>query len=180
MRHCRSALLLFLFASLPLFAQDSNRKTGITFSLGQPDSSIAVRRLLTPKWTALGTLSFAHGSSDAVAAIAPVDTTSWSLGAGVRRVFISEELRPFVEIDAALRRTTLPGCAHINYPYVTAGGGVEYFVARRVSIEGSAGVSYSQVSENCSVPGSAGTIDYRFDSHSFSTFRSAISLTFYF
>jgi hypothetical protein len=174
----RSALLLFLFASLPLFAQDSNRKTGITFSLGQPDSSIAVRRLLTPKWTALGTLSFAHGSSNG--AITPVDTTSWSLGAGVRRVFISEELRPFVEVDAAVRHTTVPGCGHLNYPYVSAGGGVEYFVARRVSIEGSAGASYSQVSENCSVADSVGTVDYRFDSHSFSTFRSAISLTFYF
>lgn len=177
LRH--SALLLFLFAAVPLLAQPSpERKTGFTFSVGQGDSAVSLRRIVSPQWMVLGTLGFSHGNNGVVgtAANPAPSVTSWSLGAGVRRVFVSEELRPFVEVDAALRRSNLPGCGHINSPLVFAGGGVEYFVARRVSIEGSAGVNYTNLSEHCV----SDFGEFRYDAHSFSTFRSALSLTFYF
>ena len=181
----RSAFLLFLFICLPLFAQtpDPNRKTGFTFFFGTPDSGISVRRRVTPDWTVLGTLAYSR-NGQAVAAVAGpapnANATSWALGAGVRRVFVSEELRPFIEVDALLRRTDVPFCDHISYPYFTAAGGVEYFVAKRVSIEGSAGLSYSRVSERCTQDLGNGPVEFRFDSHSFGTFRSALSLTFWF
>src|ERR1043165_997860 len=173
----RSALLLFLFAALPLFAQSSppERKTGFTFSLGSGDSAISVRRIVSPQWMVLGTLGFSHGN-DGVGTINGSSVTSWLLGAGVRRVFVSEELRPFVELDAGIRHTNLPGCGHINSPFAFAGGGVEYFVAKRVSVEGSAGINYTNISEHC--VSDFGAVTY--DAHSFSAFRSALSLTFYF
>lgn len=175
----RSALLLFLFAAAPLFAQSPapDRKTGFTFSLGSADNSVSVRRVVSPQWMVLGTLGFSHGNNGVVTVGGHQSSaTSWSLGAGVRRVFVSEELRPFVEVDAAIRRTNLPGCGHLNSPFASAGGGVEYFIAKRVSIEGSAGVNYTNISEHC--VSDFGEVNY--DAHTFSTFRSALSLTFYF
>jgi hypothetical protein len=182
MRFRRSVPLLLLLACTPLFAQErAERKTGFTFQLGQPDSGIAVRRVLTPSWMVLGTLMYAHGSSASGAGgggvPAPaVDQTTWGVGAAIRRVFVSEELRPFAQIEGAWRRSSLSSCGNTSYPYVAADGGVEYFVARRVSIEGSAGVSHARFSEQCS----DGTINVSFSSNSTATFRSAISLTFYF
>jgi hypothetical protein len=177
MRLRHSIPLLLLLACTPLLAQE--RKTGFSFLLGQPDSGISVRRVLTPQWTVLGTLAYAHGTTatGVTGAPAPVfDQTSWALGAAIRRVFISEELRPFVQVEGAYRRTSLGGCEHTSYPFFAADGGVEYFVAKRVSIEGSAGLNHSHFSQRCSDD----TTSVRYDSSSTATFRSAISLTFYF
>ncbi len=176
----RSAVLLFLFASLPLFAQDADRKTGFTFFFGTPDSGISARRRVTPDWTVLGTLAYSHNTLGAAGSITPGNQTTWALGAGVRRVFVSEELRPFVEIDAALRHTEVGFCDHVNYPSIGAAGGVEYFVAKRVSIEGSAGLTYLRFSEKCTQDLGSGPVEFRYDSHSLGTFRSALSLTFWF
>ena len=175
----RSALLLLLFAAVPLFAQSPppERKTGLTFSIGSGDNAVALRRIVSPQWMVLGIFGVSHANNGiAVGTVEHPSITSWTLGAGVRRVFVSEELRPFVELDASMRRTQLPGCGHISSPFGSLSGGVEYFVAKRVSIEGSAGVNYSNFSERC-------TSDFgeiRYDAHTFSTFRSALSVTFYF
>jgi len=176
----RSALLLFLFATVPLFAQSPppERKTGLTFSIGSGDNAIALRCIVSPQWMVLGILGFSHGDNGVVGSIGSQSSvTSWALGAGVRRVFVSEELRPFVEFDASVRRTQLPGCGHISSPFGSLSGGVEYFVAKRVSIEGSAGVNYINISERCS---SSDFGEIRYDAHTLSTFRSALSVTFYF
>ena len=178
----RTAILLFLFTCLPLFAQDPDRKNGFTFFFGTPDSGVSARRRVTPDWTVLGTLSYSH-NGQTVATIGPSGSggvTSWALGAGVRRTFVSDELRPFVELDASLHRTEVPGCDHIGYPGFAASGGVEYFVAKRVSIEGQAGLSYTHFSQRCTQDLGAGPVEFRFDSHSLGTFRSALSLTFWF
>lgn len=176
----RSALLLLLFAAVPLFAQSPppDRKTGLTFSIGSADNAIALRRIVSPQWMVLGIFGVSRGNFGVVAGNGEQPSvTSWALGAGVRRVFVSEELRPFLELDASVRRTELPGCGHLSSPFGSLSGGVEYFVAKRVSIEGSAGVNYTNVSERCN---SSDFGEIRYDAHTFSTFRSALSVTFYF
>src|ERR1044071_4819117 len=178
MKFRRSVLLLFVFAAVPLFAQSPppERKTGFSFSLGSGDSAISMRRVVSPQWMVLGILGFAHGNSGVVVTTGTADVTSWSLGAGVRRVFVSEELRPFLEVDAAYRRTNFGGRGHVSSPTASVNGGVEDFVSKRVSVEGSAGVNYVGISQRCS----SDVGDFRYDAHSFSTFRSALSLTFSF
>ena len=173
----RSAILIVFFTCLPLFAQDPSRKTGFTFFFGTPDNGISVRRRVTPDWTVLGTLSYSHNTQTS-GSVGPESSTSWALGAGVRRVFASEELRPFIEVDGAIRRVNLPGCGHFSSPVVTAAGGVEYFFAKRVSVEGSAGLSYLRQSEHCTT--NDGAVQFDYSAHSYGTFRSALSLTFWF
>lgn len=181
MRIHRSALLLLLLACTPVFAQDADRKTGLTFSVGQGDSAIAVRRIVTPQWTLLGELSYEHGSISPTSVGGPnIDVTRWGIGAGVRRVFTSDQLHPFLQLAANINRATLPGCGHASYPGIAGSGGVEYFVARRVSIEGVAGLSYSRFSQRCSAPDVGTGTEVGYDSSTFSTFRSALSVTFYF
>jgi Autotransporter beta-domain len=170
------ALALF---SLPLFAQlDPDRKTGFTFSVANAGGDISVRRLLSPEWAVLGSLGYAEGNAyNPGTPAGPVDFDSWILSAGARRYFSATELRPFAEATLGYQWSDVPGCDEASNARATAGGGVEYAIARRVSIEGSAGLSYSNVNQRCSpAPG----FDYEFDQDSFSTFRTALSITFYF
>ena len=168
---------LLLLSAAPLLAQ--THPNGITFGIGNASSDIAVRHLFGNEWAALGTLGYSHG------AVAVIDVsgeshplTSWSLGLTARRYVKGGNLRPFAEAGGGLRWNDIGfgSCGSTHNPFATAGGGVEYKVAPQVSIEGSAGLSYWSFSQRCEVNG----VVTRVHQNSLSTFRSALSLTFYF
>ena len=172
-------LAVLLFLALPLFAQsEPDRKTGVTFSVGSAGNDIAFRRLLPPNWAVLGSLGYARGTAYPTLAPGPnVDVTSWILTAAARRYFGSDELRPFAEAGAGLSWSEVPGCHSLRSPRGSVAGGVEYWVAKRVSIEGSAGLGYSKYGQRCE--GFDGT-EYRFELDNLNTFRTALSVSFYF
>jgi hypothetical protein len=159
--------------------QTPTHPTGITFSVGQSSNDFSFRRLFGTQWAGLATLGYGHGTSFAVVSSgenASVPTDSWSLGLSGRRYFAPADLRPFAEVGVGERWTEISGCPHIRSPFASASGGVEYHIAPRVSIEGSAGLSYSQFEQRCNFNG----FPTSFSQHSLSTFRSALSVTFYF
>jgi len=176
----RILIASLLLSTVQLAAQTTaTHKTGVTFSVAQASGEVSARRLFGRQWAALGVLGYSHGTAYAYAPASPFypnDITTWSAGLAARRYFSPAPLRPFAELGAGVRRTDFAPCNHFNNPYGTAVGGVEYNVAPRVSIEGSAGLNYSSSSQRCN----SGGIEYRLDSHSFSTFRTALSITFYF
>jgi hypothetical protein len=102
------------------------------------------------------------------------------LGAGLRHYFMpGEQLRPFVQADV-IRSSSGESCTGIfvsptwNY---SATGGAEYFLGKRFSVEGRAGVRYQHGSSNCSgVVGGSTTTSF----HVVTTFRSALAINFYF
>ena len=176
----KPTFLLFLaltsFGS-QLQAQAAAHRTGITFSVAQSSGDVSARRLFGSSWAALADLGFSHGTAYSVATIGPTaDTTNWSATLGARRYFAASPLRPFAELGAGVRWTEIAGCHHVRNPHGTVGGGVEYAVAPRVSIEGSAGLTYIEYTQRCT----SGGIEYRFHQDALSTFRSALSITFYF
>ena len=171
-------LLLLLLSATTLFAQDAEHRTGLTFSAGFGANDIAVRRMIGSEWAALGTLGYQRSNAFVTTASSePVDVDFWTLTAGARRYFAQKPLRPFAEANLGLRLMEFPGCGHLRNPYASAGGGVEYSIAPRVSIEGSAGLQYSDYNQRCTANDGTG---FRIDQHSLSTFRTALSVTFYF
>lgn len=178
MRKTLIPLVLVLVAATASAQTDpQTHPTGVTFSVAQSSNDFSFRRLFGKEWAGLATLGYSHGNSFAVAANGQsVSTDSWSLGVSGRRYFAPSELRPFAEAGVGERWIDIGGCSKIRTPFASAGGGVEYHVAPRVSIEGSAGLSYSQFDQRCTVDG----IPNNFSQHSLSTFRSALSITFYF
>jgi hypothetical protein len=172
-------LLILLALAVATTASAQTHPTGLTFSVGQSSNDVSFRRLFGNQWAALATLGYIHGSAFAVTtAGGTTEADSYSLELSGRRYFAPSDLRPFVEAGGGLRWTDIdaPGCANVRSPFATASGGVEYHIAPRVSIEGTAGLSYSSFSQRCTVNG----ISTNFSQHSLSTFRSALSLTFYF
>jgi len=179
MRKALLLLVLALLAATTASAQTSTQThpTGITFSVAQSGNDVSFRRLFGNEWAALATLGYSHGTGFAVTSTGgSVDSDSWSLGLSGRRYFAAADLRPFAELGAGERWISIGDCTRVHNPFASAGGGVEYHVAPRVSIEGSAGLSYSEFNQRCS----AGGITNEFRQHSLSTFRSALSITFYF
>ena len=120
------------------------------------------------RWTVLGTLGYGFPG---VINVGASSSSAYELGIGLRRNFGSRPFRPFAHLEAN-RVWYDAGCAHISSSAYVGGGGVEYFVAPRVSIEGLAGVEHFANNQRCD----ANSYHYR----STSTFRSAVSVSFYF
>jgi hypothetical protein len=175
----RISLLTLIILAPCLLAQEADHKTGVTFSVGQATGELSFRRVLTPRWAALGVLGYSTGTAYAYAPSpatqGPVDVSTWSVGLSGRRYVSAAPIRPFLEAGGGIRWSEFAGC-DIQHPYGTAGGGVEYAIAPRVSIEGSTGLTYTSHSQRCTNNG----VEYRYEQDSLSTFRTALSITFYF
>jgi hypothetical protein len=169
-------IALLLCTATGLFAQTQTHRNGVTFSVAQASNEVAFRRLFGTQWAGLASLGYDRGTVFSTADLGSVEADSWGVGLAARRYFAPADLRPFAEAGGGVRWTDLPGCTHIRSPFASATGGVEYKVAERVSIEGNAGLTYSSISQRCEFNG----ITTNFNQHSLSTFRSALSLTFYF
>jgi hypothetical protein len=162
-----------------LQAQTATHRTGITFSVAQSSGDISVRRLFGNSWAGLADIGLSRGTAYAVTTLgASADVTSWSAALGARRYFGASPLRPFAELGGGIRWNEIPGCRHASNPHGTAGGGVEYSVAPRVSIEGSAGLAYTEITQRCTSVFDG--VEYRYHQDALSTFRTALSITFYF
>jgi hypothetical protein len=174
----KPVFVLLLFLSAATISADTH-PNGITFGIGNSSSDIAVRHLFGNQWAGLATLGYSHGTAFYTDPSGQSHAlTAWSLGLTARRYVKEGTLRPFAEAGAGLRYSSLGGtpCDNPRNPFATAGGGVEYKVAPQVSIEGSAGLDYSSFSQRCNFDG----VVTRSHQNSLSTFRSALSLTFYF
>lgn len=105
-------------------------------------------------------------------------THALDLGLGLRHNFMTrEQLRPFVQLDAT-RSSSGDSCGSVFITPVwgySGTGGAEYFLGRRFSVEGRAGVRYTRGSSNC-----AGSVFPKSSFHEVSTFRSALAINFYF
>jgi hypothetical protein len=169
--------LLLLLSGATLSAQ--THPNGITFGVGNASSDVAFRRLFGNQWAGLATLGYSHGNAFYTEPNGQSHAlTSWSFGLTARRYVNEGALRPFAEAGGGLRYSSLGGtpCDNPRNPFASAGGGVEYKVAPQVSIEGSAGLNFSSFSQRCNFDG----VVTRVHQNSLSTFRSALSLTFYF
>ena len=171
------AFLLLLLSAATLSAQ--THPNGVTFGIGNASSDLAFRHLFGTQWAGLATLGYSYGTSfttDVNGESHPL--TMWSLGVTARRYARPGDLRPFAEAGGGVRWFNIAGtpCGKPHNPFATAGGGVEYKVAPQVSIEGSAGLSYSSFTQRCEFDG----VVTRTHQKTVSTFRSALSLTFYF
>jgi hypothetical protein len=171
------AFLLLLFSAATLSAQ--THPWGITFGIGNSSSDLAARRLFGKQWAGLATLGYTSGTAEFsdTAGVGTQSATEWSLGVSARRYFGSGEFRPFGEAGGGIR--WFPGfspCSHPHGPFASAGGGVEYKLAPRVSIEGTTGLSYSSINTRCEDNG----VITRIHQRTLTTFRSSLSLTFYF
>jgi hypothetical protein len=169
--------ILLLLSTTTISAQ--THPNGITFGIGNSSNDVAARHLFGNQWAALGTLGYTHGTAAVIDENGNSHAlTTWSLGVTARRYLRSGDLRPFAEAGGGLRWSDIGfgSCGSLRSPFATAGGGVEYKVAPQVSIEGSAGVNYASFSQRCEVNG----VSTHFHQNALSTFRSALSLTFYF
>lgn len=102
-----------------------------------------------------------------------------SLGLGLRQNFSTgEQLRPFVQLTVSRFHASPSGpCYGVNAWGYGASGGGEYFVGSRVSLEGSAGVSFGHSSSGCYVlPDNT----QRIHTTSLDTFTTALGINFYF
>lgn len=180
-----------LYAADPV-TQDMSRKHVFSFSTSTSStvfggSDIEYRhmfadsRLAAIFFAGFGQESFTiTGSTSSHGSIHSTD-----LGAGLRRNFTpGEQLRPFVQVDVG-RSSSGDSCGSIsasptwNY---TASGGAEYFLGKRFSVEGRAGLRYARGSLNCSAVGggAVGVGGFSQSERSVATFRSALAVNFYF
>lgn len=102
---------------------------------------------------------------------------STQLGLGVRHNFATiEQVRPFVQLSVSRNHSNGYGCMDSSFWGYAASGGGEYFVSRRVSFEGSAGVEVGRASNDCG----GGTISAHVHATTLNTFRTALGINFYF
>ena len=166
-----------------LFAAETP-KNALSFAFNSSDPTIAYRRSFG-MFAGLISGSYSRFSYDYSVTGAPNSKQTdhaWTLGAGLRRYLATKTaLQPFVQFDISRSAPTAGtavvgtcGSTHFSAAWLT--GGAEYHVTPSVSIEGRTGIQASRVSSRCS----GSDFSVRNDSRGFSTFRSAVSLNFYF
>lgn len=169
-------ILLFLAGGSVIAAE---YPTAVTFGVGESSSTLAVRRAVAPRWSVL--VSAGGGSSDLEISrngelLAEQSTTFWSVGPGLRYEFGVRPLLPFAQAEITYSRIRTNACRDaLSSTGVALSGGVAYFLAERVSIEGSAGIIGAVGEPQCS---SDATV--RAELRSLTTFRSALAISFHF
>jgi hypothetical protein len=152
-------------------AQEKDTKphdNAITFGVGLSSADVAVRHIFRDRWAVLGRVGYGS-QGPAIASSGSVD--SYDLGVAVRRMFGTKPFRPFAHLEA-IRRWSRFGCNHTATMSYVGGGGVEYFVAPRVSVEGLAGAEHDSVQGHCD--------DNTFHAHQTITLSSGVFVSFYF
>jgi hypothetical protein len=159
-------------------------KNALSFSFSNSDPSISYRRSFG-MFAGLISGSYAHFSYDTSQTDGPSASNSghdWTLGVGLRRYLAAKTaVQPFVQFDIGRSVPTTSaviggtcGTSHADTASLT--GGAEYHFTPSISIEGRAGLAGSKFSTRCSSP----EFSFHDDSRTISTFRSAVSLNFYF
>jgi hypothetical protein len=182
-------VLLTLLAVGPLMAEDAP-KQAVSFSFGNSSSTIGYRHNFG-KYAGLITAGYQKFSVTQIDSQTGTAVTGkddgWTLGAGIRRYLARrDQVQPYVQFDLErsinfFGTTVVTGSVsgQCDKPRTTTAsltGGVEYHVTRSISIEGAAGVQQSTYADRCSGPAFSYYTSYR----SVGTFRSAVTLNFYF
>lgn len=158
----------------------TERRNVLSFSVSGSSPSIEYRRMfLDSRLTLIAMGGYGTQTSQEPAPYKPSSARFLELGLGLRRNFnATEQLRPFAQVEILRHSSAESGQCGIpaDWNYVATGGG-EYFVGRRLSLEASAGLNYGRGGFGCFTDGSTtGTLKEK----NFSTFRSAVSVNFYF
>jgi hypothetical protein len=153
----------------------------VAFSAGNDRSDVEYRRLFLNSRLAVIVLAGYHGSSSKSSGSVDFQSSQHSteFGLGLRHNFATiEQVRPFVQLTAAREHTSGSDCTGATaFSYAATGGG-EYFVGRRVSFEGSAGVQVGHDRSGCFL--SNGVPESRIHTSFVDTFRTAVGINFYF
>lgn len=156
-----------LFAAAPARAENSLRtgEVGVTGEVADSSIVLSARYLLQNMLAVLGRVGFEHVSVDNGE---DHSGTSYHLGVGLRKYLAEADLAPMMGVDAdvvqeydAFSDEDADGFALSGYV------GAEYFVHRRVSVEGRVGLQLS-------------TSDNGADVSRLGTFTSAVGVTAYF
>lgn len=155
----------------------------IAFSAGNETGDIEYRHTFLNSRLALLALAGYHASSYHSNDPDVPDSSSHAseLGIGLRNNFdMRERLRPFAQVEVIRTSATnyyVQCHASPSFNYIASGGG-EYFLANRVSLEGSAGVAFFRSSQNCTYGDPP--LAFKQQNRSFGTFRTLLSINFYF
>lgn len=181
------AIVVVAFTAGLLHAADPvapqlEKRNAVSFDVASSSPELSARRtFFDGKLSLIGSVGYeslhysASGGADYDSSYHVLD-----LGLGIRRNFlVAEKIRPFAQLQ--VNRTTanpnpVAGAQVSSRPqwHYAALGGIEFFIARRLSLEGSAGVAYSNTTEHADTP----PTDYH--SRTFNTFRSTVGVNFYF
>jgi hypothetical protein len=158
----------------------TERRNAFSFSVSSESPSIEYRRMFLDSRLALIAMGgYGTQTSQEPAPNKQVSARFLELGLGLRRNFNNaEQLRPFAQVEILRHSSADSGLCRIpaDWNYLATGGG-EYFVGRRLSLEASAGLNYVRGGFGCFTDGTTtGTLKAK----SFGTFRSAVSVNFYF
>jgi hypothetical protein len=176
---------LALLIAFPTLAED-NPKQALSFSAGFNDNgSIAYRRLFG-SYAALLNVGYEKSSfrqSNDIGLDIRQDSRFWQAGVGLRHYLSrQQQVTPFIqaEVDRSIPAGYASDCPGFHTTSGTLGGGGEYHVTKAFSVEGMAGLGYNHTSQKCSATDLTGTVNYRYDSRSYGTFRSGVTINFYF
>jgi hypothetical protein len=153
---------------------DNSLQTGakaLSFGVANGDIEISGRYFLGSDLAILAGAGFSYASNND-------STTDYSLTAGIRKYFKKTDLAPFVGGIVSFRRNDIivpsGGGTDVESERtfeIDGVGGLEYFVAKQVSVEAQVGIGLS------SIHNVDGTGD---DQTQFGTFSSGITVNFYF
>jgi len=153
----------------------------IAFAAGNDRGDVEYRHLFLNSRLAVLVLAGYHQSSSTASGSVDFHGSQHSteFGLGLRHNFATiEQVRPFVQLTAARAHASGSNCTGFtDFSYAATAGG-EYFVARRVSFEGSAGVAVGRSKSGCFITN--GIPDSRIHDTSVDTFRTALGINFYF
>lgn len=170
-----------LHASEPMTPTDKTNV--IAFVGGSSSRDVEYRHLFLNSRVALIVLAGYHEQTvDSADPFAFHDSRHGSeVGVGLRHNFsTADQIRPFVQltVDRASSSGNVGNCDSSTFWGYSALGGAEYFVGRRVSLEGSAGLEVGRSRYGC-FP-SDGTAPSRGHATTVDTFRTALGINFYF
>lgn len=165
------SLSIFLFGAVlaaPVKAENSLKtgSFGLTGEVADSDLTLTGRYFLQDALAALLRFGFQFESTD----VGPDDNsgTSWRLGLGVRHYYSQEDFAPMAGIDLDYVADYDPIVDDDDNGFdLAVYGGAEYFIHRRVSVEGKVGLLVTDRSNGA-------------DRTTFGSFTSSVGVTGYF
>ena len=179
MRFAALSLSVMMLLALSVTAAEPEKpKQALSFSVSHDDQMISYMRLFGTNAVLLeaGYDRFTFEGSNNQGVHEKDTSQAWEAGIGFRHYLRQEQMQPFVQADYIHGEPTNVPCGGAKIDTGRVGGGLEYHVSRNFSVEGYAGLVRSATSGRCH----SDTFESTTTAHQFGTFRSAISVNFYF
>ena len=183
MKHLVITLLILAAANSTPAADDQpgEFRTALNFDVAVEGTAVSARYLVKPKLAMLFSVGYSTGEVSSVASSAPTSTQNTDFvefGLGLRRYLRTDEFRPLVEVEARYTKINTSLCSNrLDGFSVLGAAGIEYFLTRRFSIEGTVGATYGRREFGCTAPGGP---DSSVEFDGFNTVRSAVGVNFHF